>query len=125
MRRPQFGANDLRKGDAWNVKMESIGCVYADFGRSGSRYTTGVEDNEKEVTGRRSKFQFSENIYLDFNETYRSIEAVVKRGVHPGVRVWLEGNWHFRKDKLFTEVGSDIRLESGLSISGAPLGIKD
>lgn len=46
MRGPQFEANDMRRGDAWEVRMEAVGNLMCDYKSSGSRYTTGVEDPE-------------------------------------------------------------------------------
>jgi hypothetical protein len=119
MRGPQFEANDIRKGDPWNVRMEAFSNVFADFGRSGSRYTTGVEDHQKDARGRRFQFQFAGNVYLDTGKIGRSIEAVTKHGVHSGVQVWLYGNWIREATGSFSQVASSIRLDSDISIAEA------
>lgn len=125
MRGPQFEANDMRKNDPWDVQMEAVSNVFADFGRSGSRYTTGVEDHKKDAKDRRFDFQFIGNVYLDSGKTGRSIEAITKHGVHTGVRVWLEGNWFRDVGNVFAQSRSTIRLDTDIPIAKAPLKIRD
>lgn len=120
MRGPQFEANDMRKGDAWQVKMEAVSNVIADFGRSGSRYTTGVEDHKAEVVNRSFAFQFAGNAYLDSGGKKRGIEAVTRHGVHPGVRVWLAENWFRSARGGFAQVASAVRLDDGSEMAAAP-----
>jgi len=93
MRGPQFEANDMRRGDKWEVKMEAVSNVMFGFGRSGSRYTTGIEDRAAESKGRAFRFQFEGNLYLDAFGKGKPIEAIIKHGTHSGVRVWASGNW--------------------------------
>lgn len=91
MRGPQFEANDMRRGDAWDVKMEAANNVMAGFKSSGSRYTTGVEDHREEAAGMRFQFQFIGNLYV--GEPGRpAIQASTGHGIHPGVRVGVVGN---------------------------------
>jgi hypothetical protein len=124
MRGPQFEANDMRRGDAWQVQMEAISNVMADFGRSGSRYTTGVEDHQKEVSKRRFEFQFAGNVYLDTGNTGRSIEAVTRHGVHSGVQVWLAGNWFRDPRGGFAQNASGVRLDDGSVMAQAPAAVR-
>jgi hypothetical protein len=124
MRGPQFEANDTRKTDKWVVRMEAVGNVFADFGRSGSRYTTGVEDHRKDSKGRQFQFQLIGNVYLDSGQTGRSIEAVTKHGVHDGVRVWLENNWFRGASSTFLQDASVIKLDDDSLISQAPQSIR-
>jgi hypothetical protein len=125
MRGPQFEANDMRRIDQWDVQMEVVSNVFADFGRSESRYTTGVEDHKKDAGGRRFDFQFMRNVYIDSGKTGRSIEVITKHGVHDGVRVWLEGNWFRDIGNIFAQSGSTICLDTDIPIASAPLKIRD
>ena len=124
MRGPQFEANDMRRGDAWHVKMEAVSNVLADFGRSGSRYTTGVEDHAKEVSKRTFEFQFAGNVYLDTGGTGRGVEAVTRHGVHAGVRVWLAGNWFRKARGDFAQDASAVRLDDGSEMATAPAQVR-
>lgn len=124
MRGPQFEANDMRRGDAWQVKMEAVSNVLADFGRSGSRYTTGVEDHSKEVSKRTFEFQFAGNVYLDTGGTGRGVEAVTRHGVHAGVRVWLAGNWFRKARGDFAQDASAVRLDDGSEMATAPAQVR-
>lgn len=91
MRGPQFEANDMRKDDAYDVKMEAINNVMFDYHKSGSRYTTGVEDHRDEAVGKSYFFQFMGNVYLgDPKRDRPAIEAVMKHEVHPGVRAFVD-----------------------------------
>ena len=124
MRGPQFEANDMRRGDAWQVQMEAVSNVMADFGRSGSRYTTGVEDHQKEVLKRTFEFQFVGNVYLDLGNTGRGIEAITRHGVHPGVQVWLARNWFREARGGFVREASGVRLDNGKEMTTAPLNVR-
>lgn len=124
MRGPQFEANDMRKGDAWQVKMEAVSNVMADFGRSGSRYTTGVEDHKAEVVNRSFAFQFVGNAFLDSGGKKRGIEAVTRHGVHPGVRVWLAENWFRSARGDFARAASAVRLDNGTEMATAPAEVR-
>ncbi len=120
MRGPQFEANDMRRGDDWEVKMEAVGNVMAGFGRSGARYTAGVEDRREEARGRRFEFQFEGNVFMDTAKTGRCLETITKHGTHAGVRVWASGNWLLAGggrvvDDAITEV-----LESGEAVDAGP-----
>ena len=89
MRGPQFEANDMRKGDDYAVQMEAVNNVMFDYQRSGSRYTTGIEDHKDEATAKGYAFQFIGNVYLG-DPKRPAIEAVMKHGVHPGVRAFVD-----------------------------------
>lgn len=89
MRGPQFEANDMRKGDGYAVQMEAVENVMGGYERSGSRYTTGVEDHRDEAAPEGYEFQFLGNVYLGDGDK-PMIEAAMKHGVHPKVRVHLE-----------------------------------
>lgn len=91
MRGPQFEANDMRRGDIWDVKMEAVNNVMCDYKSSGSRYTTGVEDHKDEVAARKFFFQFIGNHYLG-SAGRPAIQANTSHGFHPGVRVASLGN---------------------------------
>ena len=89
MRGPQFEANDMRKGDDYAVQMEAVNNVMFDYQKSGSRYTTGVEDHKDEATAKGYAFQFIGNVYLG-DPKRPAIEAVMKHGVHPGVSAFAD-----------------------------------
>lgn len=89
MRGPQFEANDMRKGDDYAVQMEAINNVMFDYQKSGSRYTTGIEDHKDEATAKGYAFQFIGNVYLG-DPKRPAIEAVMKHGVHPGVSAFVD-----------------------------------
>jgi hypothetical protein len=89
MRGPQFEANDMRREDDYAVKMEAINNVMFDYHKSGSRYTTGVEDHRDEAVGKNYAFQFIGNVYLS-NLERPAIEAVMKHEVHPGVSAYID-----------------------------------
>lgn len=87
MRGPQFEANDMRRGDDYAVQMEAVNNVMFNFQRSGSRYTTGVEDHKDEAAAKGYAFQFIGNLYLG-DPTQPAIEAVMKHGVYSNVRAF-------------------------------------
>ncbi|MBE2285752.1 MAG: hypothetical protein IAE77_19985 [Prosthecobacter sp.] len=89
MRGPQFEANDMRKGDDYAVQMEAINNVMFDYQRSGSRYTTGIEDHKDEAAKQGYAFQFIGNLYLG-DPKRPAIEAVMKHEVHDGVRAFVD-----------------------------------
>jgi len=88
MRGPQFEANDMRKGDDYAVQMEAVNNVMFDYQKSGSRFTTGIEDNKEEATAKGYAFQFIGNVYLG-DPKRPAIEAVMKHGVHSGVSAFV------------------------------------
>ena len=89
MRGPQFEANDMRKGDDYAVQMEAVNNVMFDYQKSGSRYTTGIEDHKDEATTKGYAFQFIGNVYLG-DPKRPAIEAVMKHGVHSGVSAFVD-----------------------------------
>ncbi|MCP5556793.1 MAG: hypothetical protein H7A55_03480 [Verrucomicrobiaceae bacterium] len=93
MRGPQFEANDIRKKDRWNVKMEAIGNVMFDYQRSGSRYTAGVEDHKSDAVGKSFQFQFIANEYIAGDASQnRPVEIIIKHGTASNVRVGIDDN---------------------------------
>lgn len=89
MRGPQFEANDMRRGDDYEVRMEAVNNVMFDYQKSGSRYTTGVEDHREEAKGMRFSFHFAGNVYLG-DPQKPAIEAVMKHEVHEGVKAYVD-----------------------------------
>lgn len=89
MRGPQFEANDMRAKDSYAVQMEAVNNVMFDYQKSGSRYTTGVEDHRDEAEGKSYAFQFIGNVYLG-DPARPAIEAVMKHEVHPGVKAYVD-----------------------------------
>jgi hypothetical protein len=89
MRGPQFEANDMRKGDDYAVQMEAVNNVMFDYQKSGSRFTTGIEDHKDEATPKGYAFQFIGNVYLG-DPQRPAIEAVMKHGVHAGARAFVD-----------------------------------
>ncbi|MCX6952170.1 MAG: hypothetical protein NTV51_08380 [Verrucomicrobia bacterium] len=92
MRGPQFEANDVRRGLGYDIKMEAINNVIFDYERSGSRYTTGIEDHPEEAAGTTWQFQFIGNTYVNPDAKKPEIEAVLKHGVVDRVKVHVAGN---------------------------------
>jgi pectate lyase len=92
MRGPQFEANDMRAKDDYTVRMEAVNNVLCDYTRSGSRYTTGVEDHKAEARGKRFEFQFINNAYLTDHADRPVLEPVTKHGTISAVRVAAVGN---------------------------------
>src|SRR5581483_11984416 len=58
MRGPQFEANDVRRTLGFEPRFEAVNNVLFDYARSGSRYTTGIEDHPDEAAGTHFAFQF-------------------------------------------------------------------
>jgi hypothetical protein len=126
MRGPQFEANDMRRGDRFTVRMEAVNNVMFDFKRSGSRYTTGVEDHKKEAEGKRFEFRFRGNVYLSPKVERPAIEAVTKHGITDAVRLHAAGNVEMaaggsaRWAAVHTDHGESLgQAMPGLSQSGA------
>jgi hypothetical protein len=92
MRGPQFEANDVRRGLGYDVQMEAVNNVLFDYERSGSRYTTGIEDHQEEAIGTKFEFQFLSNAYLNPDGSRPEIEAVLKHGVIDSLQVYIAGN---------------------------------
>ena len=88
MRGPQFEANDMRKGDDYAVQMEAVNNVMFDYQKSGSRFTTGIEDHKEQATAKGYAFQFIGNVYLG-DPKRPAIEAVMKHGVYSGVSAFV------------------------------------
>jgi hypothetical protein len=88
MRGPQFEANDMRQGDDYAVQMEAVNNVMFNYQRSGSRYTTGIEDHKDEAAEKGYAFQFIGNLYLG-DPKRPAIEAVMKHEVYPNVRAFV------------------------------------
>ena len=61
--------------------MEAVNNVLFDYERSGSRYTTGIEDHPGEADHVHFDFQFVNNHYLAADDKGMEIEAVTKHGV--------------------------------------------
>jgi len=92
MRGPQFEANDVRRDLGYDIRMEAINNVLFDYERSGSRYTTGIEDHADEAVGTKFQFQFLNNLYLNGDDSKPEIEAVLKHGVIEPLQVYIAGN---------------------------------
>jgi hypothetical protein len=92
MRGPQFEANDVRRNLGYNIQMEAINNVLFDYERSGSRYTTGIEDHPEEAMGTKFQFQFLNNYYVNGDDSKPEIEAVLKHGVIGPLEVYVAGN---------------------------------
>lgn len=118
MRGPQFEANDVRRGVGYDIKMEAINNVIHDYERSGSRYTTGIEDHPEEATGTTWQFQFIGNTYVSPDAKKPDIEVVLKHGVVDRVKVYVAGNVGPHRPKaegdewagVFTEKKEHIRV---------------
>lgn len=92
MRGPQFEANDVRRNLGYDVRMEAVNNVLFDYERSGSRYTTGIEDRPEEAVGKTFQFQFLNNFYVNRDSSKPEIEAVLKHGVIEPLQIHMAGN---------------------------------
>ncbi|WP_395744304.1 hypothetical protein [Prosthecobacter sp.] len=118
MRGPQFEANDMRKGDDYAVQMEAVNNVMFDYERSGSRYTTGIENHKDEATPKGYAFQFIGNVYLG-DPKRPAIEAVMKHEVHDGVRAFASDRTQI---KLSDTKGREKLMDAALKqIQEAPV----
>jgi len=124
MRGPQFEANDVRRGLGYDVQMEAVNNVLFDYERSGSRYTTGIEDHPEEAVGTKFEFQFFGNVYLNPDGSRPEIEAVVKHGVIEPLRVFVAENvgrnWRPDMNGSFAGVFTERRQQ----IESAPVDIQ-
>lgn len=91
MRGPQFEANDVRRALGFDPQFEAVDNVMFDYQRSGSRYTTGIEDHAEEAAGAKFAFQFLDNFYIAGGRQ-PEIEAVLKHGVIGPLQVYVSGN---------------------------------
>lgn len=110
MRGPQFEANDMRNGDDYAVQMEAVNNVMFDYQKSGSRYTTGIEDHKDEATPKGYAFQFIGNVYLG-DPKRPAIEAVMKHGVHAGVSAFADDR---KQVRLSDTKGRENLMEDAL-----------
>ncbi|MES2735675.1 MAG: hypothetical protein V4672_05115 [Verrucomicrobiota bacterium] len=118
MRGPQFEANDMRRADAYAVQMEAINNIMFDYQKSGSRYTTGVEDHREEAEDKTYAFQFIGNVYLG-DPKRPAIEAVMKHDVHPGVKAFVDDA---RLVRLSDTQGREKHMDSAQAqLSAKPL----
>lgn len=123
MRGPQFEANDVVKGLGYDIKMEAINNLIFDYRDSGSRYTTGIENNPKQAKGTNFDFQFINNYYVSRDGNLPEIYATPKHGVTDQLRVFASGNVgpHNKTGKgdglacVFTQndKGQDIQIADG------------
>lgn len=111
MRGPQFEANDMRKGDDYAVQMEAVNNVMFNYERSGSRYTTGIENHKDEAAPKGYAFQFIGNVYLG-DPKKPAIEAVMKHEVHDNVRAFANDRTQIRlSDTKGREKSMDAALK--------------
>lgn len=91
MRGPQFEANDVRRDNDIHPRFEAVNNVMFDYQRSGSRYTTGIEERPEEAADKTFQFQFVGNYFLNGRDR-REVFAERKHGGSPGVSVYVAGN---------------------------------
>lgn len=92
MRGPQFECNDMRGKDTHTVRMEAVNNLICGYARSGSRWSSGVEDGDGMTTGKTFEFQFLNNLYIPGAEKTQPIEVVARHGQDADVRVAVLGN---------------------------------
>lgn len=124
MRGPQFEANDVRLGMGYDVKMEAINNVLFDYERSGSRYTTGIEDHPEQAVGKKFEFQFVNNLYLNPNGDKPEIEATVKHGVSDQVRVYVSGNQGPHWTSATADSLAGVFIDGKRPLSAAPADVR-
>ncbi|MGV3663712.1 MAG: hypothetical protein ACO1TE_26310 [Prosthecobacter sp.] len=118
MRGPQFEANDMREGDAYAVQMEAVNNVMFNYERSGSRYTTGIENHKDEAARKGYAFQFIGNQYIG-EPKKPAIEAVMKHEVHAGVRSYVDDR---KLVKLSDTKGREKSMDAALKqLQDAPV----
>ncbi|HEY2413153.1 MAG TPA: hypothetical protein VGI40_12965, partial [Pirellulaceae bacterium] len=83
---------DVRRNLGYDIQMEAINNVLFDYERSGSRYTTGIENHPEDAVGTKFQFQFLNNYYLNRDDRQPEIEAVLKHGVIEPLQVYAAGN---------------------------------
>ncbi len=113
MRGPQFEANDVHRGQDYDVEMEAINNVMFDYERSGSRYTTGIENNPDEADGVAFRFQFINNTYVSDDADRPPIEAVTRHGVIDRLKVYSAGN-----ALIVGKIGSKQRSDDESQVAG-------
>ena len=91
MRGPPFEANDVRRDNDIHPRFEAVNNVMFDYQRSGSRYTTGIEDRPEEAAEKTFQFHFVGNYYLNGLDR-PEIDAERKHGESQGVAVYVAGN---------------------------------
>jgi hypothetical protein len=72
--------------------MEAVNNVIFDYERSGSRYSTGVEDHNGTGKGKVFRFQFLNNLYITSSTKALEIEPIEKHGHGADVRAGVQGN---------------------------------
>lgn len=92
MRGPQFECNDMGKKDRYTVRMEAVNNIMFDFGRSGARYSLGVEKNNGVEQGKSFEFVFRDNLFISNATTRPALEAITTHGTNAAVKVESEGN---------------------------------
>lgn len=92
MRGPQFECNDMTPKSKYTVRMEAVNNVIFDYQRSGSRYSTGVENGNGTRRGKVFRFQFLNNLYITSSTKAVEIEAIDKYGDDADVRTAVQGN---------------------------------
>lgn len=92
MRGPQFECNDMTPKSKYTVRMEAVNNVIFDYDRSGSRYSTGVEENNGSGRGKVFRFQFLNNLYITASPKAMEIEPIEKHGHGADVRTAVQGN---------------------------------
>lgn len=118
IRGPQFEANDMRRPDRWDVRMEAVDNVMFDFKKSGSRYTTGIEDHRREAAGKRFLFQFIGNLYLSTDTGRTSIEAITRHGTTGAVQMFAADNFELAADGTIGP--ATIRTDDHQPVAAAP-----
>ncbi|MEM6992558.1 MAG: pectate lyase [Myxococcota bacterium] len=136
MRGPQFEANDASNGQGYDVQMEAVNNVMYDYERSGSRYTSGIEDNAAAASAIEFLFHFRANTFIrdPAQGPGPEIRTITKHGVTDQVRVHVQGNigpnrpaddgdeWAIvwtglSADEVITSADSDLRAQ----MADAPL----
>ncbi|RBP39738.1 hypothetical protein DES53_109165 [Roseimicrobium gellanilyticum] len=92
MRGPQFECNDMTPKSKYTVRMEAVNNIIFDYERSGSRYSTGVEEKNGASKGKTFRFQFLNNLYITSSSKAVDIEPIEKHGHGADVRTGVKGN---------------------------------
>ncbi|MFA6914894.1 MAG: hypothetical protein WC222_00720 [Parachlamydiales bacterium] len=92
MRGPQFETNDVdaNKRD-YDIKMEAVNNLIYNYTRSGSRYTTGV-DNPDQLGDVIFQFQYINNLYVNKTDVKPEINVEDSTTAKPNLKVFISGN---------------------------------
>jgi len=94
--------------------------VLFDYERTGSRYTTGIEDRPEEAEGTKFEFQFINNFYATADSKRPEILGTPKHGVIDRLKVFASGNMGPHRKSDTDDELSVVFIEPRTPIASAP-----